>query len=239
MLRCCDAESNAGNCLPRLFVYELEDAWRDLTAAENQGDVHPAPMYTIQSGSGSRALIFNADQFDLGTVIFQRALSYQCRTHDALEADLFFIPAYSARFMASNFTTNPSTTLEAALASVTVQEARWRRVRSTRQRVRVQIRVSAVARHRGRDHFLVQPRNGDMYEQKPFRELDYRARVLRGMTKLSVESPRRQAASYSGYYAGAPATSGASDSEHGRVSARACNHLHKHQTHIYAHSSCC
>jgi len=192
------AIADDNRCYPRLYVYGLEQAWRDPTQHQRWGFEAQAfagitPMFRI----GTSVDIYEVGQWSLGELIYQRTLAYSCRTDNASLADIFFIPAFSARFEDSNFTSvaADASKLKEALAKVKVRAAAAPGRRKQRRF------VTAAARWGGRDHFLVQPRVGDIREASPFRELQYNRLLFRGMTKLSVESPRQNAWDYSGYYA--------------------------------------
>ncbi len=91
----------------------------------------------------------------LGDLFFSRALSYRCRTFDAAQADLFFVPAFTQDI------DSPSHCAEAPGALL-------RRL----QAVRVG-NVSALERRGGTDHVLLNPRPGGHFESAVGCELDY------------------------------------------------------------------
>jgi len=98
------AIADDNRCYPRLYVYGLEQAWRDPTQHQRWGFDAQAfagtkPMFRI----GTSVDIYEVGQWSLGELIYQRALAYRCRTQNASLADIFFIPAFSARFEDSNF----------------------------------------------------------------------------------------------------------------------------------------
>ena len=193
---------------PRLYVYSLDEAWRDPThkTHRHQGTADTSPAFHIGLESGSSAVpIFDVGQWSLADIFHRRALAYRCRVTNASLADLFLVPAFSIRSFESNFSAIPpnATTIEAAFAAVTVPSIQTRLLtrRHGHLHARAPQQVPAATRRLGRDHILVQPRTGAHLEQVPFRELDYDARRFRGMTRLSIESPRPDARNYSGYYA--------------------------------------
>ena len=195
-------------CAPRLYVYSLDEAWRDPThkTHRHQGTADTSPAFHIGLESGSSAVpIFDVGQWSLADIFHRRALAYRCRVTNASLADLFLVPAFSIRSFESNFSAIPpnATTIEAAFAAVTVPSIQTRLLtrRHGHLHARAPQQVPAATRRLGRDHILVQPRTGAHLEQVPFRELDYDARRFRGMTRLSIESPRPDARNYSGYYA--------------------------------------
>lgn len=99
------AVADDNSCFPRLYVYGLEQAWRDPTQHQRWGFEAQAfagitPMFRI----GTSVDIYEVGQWSLGELIYQRTLAYSCRTDNASLADIFFIPAFSARFEDSNFT---------------------------------------------------------------------------------------------------------------------------------------
>ena len=91
----------------------------------------------------------------LGDLFYSRALSYRCRTYDAAQADLFFVPAYTQDI------DSPSKCAEAPGALL-------RRL----QAVRVG-NASALERRGGTDHVLLNPRPGGYFESTVGCELDY------------------------------------------------------------------
>ena len=165
-----------GRRCPSLYVYELEAAYRDPDAARLRGLEGLAASTTrtiwrlgktdlgaesTPAPGGAAVEAAAVDQYHLGHVVYERALTHSCRTRDASTADLFFIPAFSARFFDSAHSVNARTSLIEALHRVRVLSSD-----GTRE-------VSALERHLGRDHFLVQPRAGSVWERNPYKELAY------------------------------------------------------------------
>ena len=112
--------SDDAACSPKLFVYDLDDSWRDPLQ-------HTVPNTLGQATVGKTPLLLrpglpisDVGQFALGEVIFQRARAYRCRTWDANVADLFFIPAFSARFLNHTVRTGVPSSLSIALDRVRV-----------------------------------------------------------------------------------------------------------------------
>ena len=167
-------------CFPKLFVYELEDKWRDPTQHTVANVLGQATVGTTPIPISPGLTVYAVGQFALGEIIFQRARAYSCRTWDANEADLFFIPAFSARFLNHSSRAGVANPLSVVMARVLVNksahgwEGSWPLIGGWPPRNRGPLsNVSALKRLGGRDHFLVQPRNGAPIERSPFAELRY------------------------------------------------------------------
>lgn len=158
-------------CSYSLYMYDIEEAFRDPTYLASDSLLHNTTSF--QHGIE----LVSLGQFALGWVFYHRASQSVCRTWNASEATLFFIPAFSARFFQGH-TSVGAAKLADALARV--------RIGAT----------SALQRFNGRDHFIVQPRNGASYERRPYRELNYADHRLLHTTRLSIESPGTNYSSY-------------------------------------------
>lgn len=85
--------TDANLCRPRLFVYRVPEAYRDPSP-----DNDSLPLDSLGPPLRIRDLVdapvWDTDQYSLGSLIYERALQYRCRTHDPAQADLFLVPAF-------------------------------------------------------------------------------------------------------------------------------------------------
>lgn len=165
----------ASACSPRLFVYLLPEGYRD-------------PDDTVGRGLGQRLQgstgppLFDSEQYNLGELLYQRALGYRCRTYDPVSADLFFVPAFRGRaFMPPRW--NASLRSHRVCAETRSTSA----ARSSRiyDRVRLPLATAQCGRQRsntstsslqargGADHILFHPRTAQSWENEPYCELRY------------------------------------------------------------------
>ena len=147
-------------CQPTLYVYNLSDTFRD----PRQKTLGVTANTTAYYKHGHK--LFDTGNYALGEVFLARARQYACRVHRAADADLFFIPAYSARFFDS---VSLGVDLFRELDAITVGN------------------TTALQKNGGNDHFMIQPRIGASYERSPYKELNYRDTRLLCTHRLSLE----------------------------------------------------
>ena len=92
--------------------------------------------------------------YGLADLFYSRALSYRCRTFDAAQADLFFVPAFTQDIDSSSNCAEAPGALLRRLQAVRVGN------------------VSALERRGGTDHVLLNPRPGGHFESTVSCELD-------------------------------------------------------------------
>ena len=155
------------SCRPRLYVYRLPEAYRNRLFAERARDIgEPVSQNWAEFPD---VQLWNSAMYGLGDLFHSRALSYRCRTFDAAQADLFFLPAYTQD-------------IDSRKNCAEAPGARLRRL----QAVRVG-NVSALERRGGTDHVLLNPRPGGHFESAVGCELDYlRSLFLGKPTLLSI-----------------------------------------------------
>ena len=84
------------SCRPRLYVYRLPDAYRNRLFPERARDIGE-PIFRDAAAwpDFPDVQLYNSAMYGLGDLFHSRALAYRCRTFDAAQADLFFVPAYT------------------------------------------------------------------------------------------------------------------------------------------------
>ena len=86
-------------CRPRLYVHKLPESYRDPLDRVGRGvgsAVDGSPSSSL-AGFPVGVRLWDSQQYQLGQHFYERALGYRCRTHHAAAADLFLVPAFSAR----------------------------------------------------------------------------------------------------------------------------------------------
>ena len=113
--------------------------------------------------------------YDVASIYFARALAYRCRTRNASQADVFFVPAYN-----TEQTQHPSSFCAEPRGAANHQAALIDRLR--------QQAGDAFMANGGLDHFFVNPRPGaGYYESHPLCELDLHSPRFGAAARLSVE----------------------------------------------------
>jgi hypothetical protein len=159
------AQSRSSRCAlsdPRLYIYELPESYQDPgghrdNVMSSLGTAFPNASAELPGFPRGSSLL-STGQFALGAILYQRALFYRCRTYDPAAADLFFVPAFSAR-MARRST---EYCMDDAKNGSGHQSLLYERLRAVRQGGE-----PILARYGGADHLLVNPRNGAAYESRP------------------------------------------------------------------------
>lgn len=170
-------------CLTKIFIYELEPSFRD-PAQVRKLKASVAASDACNTRISNRTAICDVGQFALGSVVWDRLVHHPCRTENPSKADLFFIGAFSARFL-NTIRLHPTFTLAQHLNMLTIANR------------------TLISRCNGLDHFIIQPRNGAPYERTPFVELDYTDVALRATRRLAIETPMARS-TYPGTYHAEP-----------------------------------
>ena len=82
-------------CRPSLYVYRLPERYRDPTADGLPADGVGRPLRLREPGIARSC--WDSEPHSVASLIYQRALAYRCRVHDAAAADLFLVPAFRTR----------------------------------------------------------------------------------------------------------------------------------------------
>ena len=187
--------TTADECRPRLFVYRLPDAYRNLaTSADPTSDSMPAdglgrPLNLQQIGSPT----WSSEQYSLASLVHERALAYRCRTHDPAQADLFIVPAYRE-------------TLGSDIKCAERQGSRLKLI----HRLQLPLPNRTYRRHAssnsaadggnddgavrtltargGADHVILNPRNGQPWDRFPYCEFALGAPELGAAVHLAMEA---------------------------------------------------
>ena len=85
-------------CRPRLYVYDLPKTYRHKGSPTGRGF---GP--TLADNASAALKIHRAHTYGTGAAFYECAMTYACRTIDPSQADLFFIPAYTDRFITENY----------------------------------------------------------------------------------------------------------------------------------------
>ena len=83
-------------CRPRLYVYQLPEAYRDPYDDGTPRDGVGRPVHA-RTAAGADLTVWDNEQYSVASLIHERALSYRCRTQDPADADLFLVPAFKSR----------------------------------------------------------------------------------------------------------------------------------------------
>lgn len=158
-------------CAVKLYVHEIDPAYRDPRLSyERMKDIPTTRLAKDCLRVSDTLDLCPTSQFALGHVIYDRLRLHPCRVRDASSAELFYIPAFSPRFLRSYVRVLPRKLLFDTLREPKRDGA------------------SAFAARAGCDHFIVQPRNGAEFERKPFHELDYEDPRFNRTIRVSIEN---------------------------------------------------
>jgi hypothetical protein len=173
-------------CRPRLYVYRLPESYRDPVSAHMPADGVGRPLRLQLPGIENAC--WDADQYSLASLVYQRALSYRCRTHEPASADLFLVPAFKA-----------------SLGGKGSQCAEFggNRTKTLRQRLRVELPnasrpagwgsapLTALEARGGADHIILNPRSGMSWERNPYCEVALGAPLFGAALHLAMEQAPR------------------------------------------------
>ena len=169
------ARVGCGRSAPWLYVYELPDRYREGLRDPGNGMGTPSSL-PLPPRWPEGVRLWNTAEFGLGDLILQRVRQYRCLTRNPERADLFYVPAFSARLH------NRPTERAAEAPRTSAELGGTLRALYTRlERVRVGrcgalgagvSNCSALTARGGADHVLVNPRNGAPNEHHALAELD-------------------------------------------------------------------
>ena len=180
-------------CRPSLYVYHIPEGYRDPLDTRGRGfgkQVQHVPEFV----RGLQLQLYDTDAYSgLGEIIYERALSYRCRTRDPVSADLFLVPAFSGQI--GVFARNADTPSGLRCAEVrNYTQAVWRRAADALFLRLYRVsgggnNTSMLERHGGADHLLLNPRHGTPYEASPYCEFSLLDRRFGEPVRLAIEAP--------------------------------------------------
>ncbi len=169
------------SCRPRLYVHTLPEAYRDPTDTTGRGVGSAVDVSLPGLPKGVR--LWDSQQYQLGHLFYERALGYRCRTHHAPAADLFLLPAFSAR---------PWLKLKGEPSGAGGRDRLLARLRSARSIDACTGEPSdALGARGGADHLIVTSGDGLDWQAKPLAELDLLDGAFGSATLLAVGEYRR------------------------------------------------
>ena len=178
----CEHDTCIMSCRPRLFVHTLPETYRDPSDMIGRGMGNAVNISLPGLPIGVR--LWDSQQYQLGHLFYERALGYRCRTHHAPAADLFLIPAFSAR---------PWLKLKGEPGGAAGGRDRLlTRIRSVRSVDACTGQpADALAARGGADHFIVTSGDGLDWQTKPLAELDLLDSAFGSATLISVGEYQR------------------------------------------------
>ena len=170
-----------GECKWMLYTYPLPDAYRRHTrdVSTRRGARLPVQRH---EGNAIPIELAATSQRSLGEIYFERARTHPCRTSEAADATLFFVPAYDTEahgakernlWCAERVATGVNTTFY---------------FNALYDRMRTSAGFDALQRRGGADHLFIDPLIGASgYETQPHCELDLEDPRLGAAAKLAIE----------------------------------------------------
>jgi len=154
---------HCGTSHPRLFVYDLPPTYHQCIDLNHLADASGFPRL-LQNGSLTQPPLRQTGGYALGSVFLSRALNYSCRTWDAADADLFFVPILSETFICAKWCGEQNCS-RAALYS----------------------RLEHLPANGGRDHILLSARQGWREDLHPYYNVRFEDAHFGAATRLSAE----------------------------------------------------
>ena len=180
-----------GTCRPRLYVYRLPEGYRDPSEAGNglpaDGLGRPLRLHA----SGIENGLWDADQYSLASLMYERALSFRCRTHDPAAADVFFVPAFKPRLGTEQSCAEPAATSGhrgSLLGRLKMELPNSSRPADWGSR---SLASSSLEVRGGADHIILNPRSGASWERYPFCELTLGHHAFGAAMYLAMEQAPR------------------------------------------------
>ena len=177
---------NSSTCRPRLYVYDLPDEYRDPEDTTGRGFGRAVRLVSPLPGFPPGVRLWDSQQYQLGEIVYQRSLVYRCRTHDASTADLFLVPAFSAR---------PSVNRsgERRSGKAAKRESLLTRLRAVSSLdACTGLPTDAIAARGGADHVLVSGGDGLKFQERPLAELDLYDDAFGEVTRFALQEDRRE-----------------------------------------------
>ena len=152
------------------------------------------------------APLWDTPQYSLASLVYERALSYRCRTHDPARADLFLVPAYKARLVTDQSCAEKTGSrlnllrrmqLKLPNSSSALLKAGGQNRGGGNGRAGGGRNASAewlalppvtLSNRGGADHIVLNPRSGMTWERYPFCELTMGSHHLGAALHLAMEA---------------------------------------------------
>jgi hypothetical protein len=172
------------DCRPRLFVYRLPEAYR--SPRVKYGNLPPDGIgEPLSMRDQIDAPLWNTDQYSLGSLVHERALSYNCRTHDPSSADLFLVPAYRS-YMGESGCAEPAGSHLRLLQRLQLP---LRNAKEGRAQPSADGRApTSLDARGGADHIFLNPRNGELWDRTASCELTFGSPQLGAALYFSMEA---------------------------------------------------
>ena len=187
---------DANGCPFRLYVYQLPSRYQrygSTTTADTIFRTAPLPG----SPTGLSTKLLSRHDTDLAAIFHARCLQHRCRTYDARQATLFFVPVFNTAMQswddANKLCAEPASAAEGSNVS-TAFVALFDRLHA--QSAQLQVKGGA-------DHFFINPRVGVTgYETRPVCELDLLDPRLGSAARLAGEQETVANATFGQHHVG-------------------------------------
>lgn len=160
--------------LPRLYIYELPDRYRNEGRPSGRGfgvAVNATPPLPAS------LRLYSAMTFATSSTVYDRAMTYVCRTTDPSMADVFFIPV---------FTANKGRMSHVPCADNCSKENFFARLNAIRH-IDNSSNTSYFDRFRGADHFVVSGQQGCPFALRPVNEMTHFSKRMGLTMHFAVE----------------------------------------------------
>ena len=174
------------HCRPRLYVYRLPESYRDPSENTNGMPADGIGRPLRVHAEGLAGSVWDAEQYSVASLVHERALSWRCRTHDPMHADLFFVPAFKPRLgtTQSCAESGDHRNLVTRLRLELPNSSKPANFGSTNP-------LTTLEARGGADHIVLNPRSGMSWERFPYCELGLGSPSLGAALYLAMEQAPR------------------------------------------------
>jgi len=163
-----------------LYTYQLPGSYRDSPHGLGKA---------IHIRNRVNAPLWDTDQYSLGSLLYERALAYRCRTRDPSNADLFFVPAFKGALGTMQECAEPDSKVKLLQRlRVVLLNASSAGAERHGPRDGANGPPTTLEARGGADHIILNPRSGMTWERYPFCELQMGSARLGAALWLSMES---------------------------------------------------